>query len=128
MMTDTLPAPTPKAGCPLEYAARILDCEPVATIRSAPDISAWVASFETGLGNNCTRSRGALSLSSSAWTYSSILAEVAQPRGEGARMIAFRHLRALTILLTGVAAGFVDGTIEAITPAGRAISVIPVSG
>ena len=35
----TLPWPTPIAGLPLEYAARMFACEPVAAIRSAWRIS-----------------------------------------------------------------------------------------
>ena len=50
----------------------------------------------------------------------------ATPLGEGATTIALPHLRALIILLAGVAAGFVDGTTAPITPIGRAIVVNPV--
>ena len=35
----TLPMPTPMAGVPLEYAARMFACEPVAATRSAWRIS-----------------------------------------------------------------------------------------
>ena len=41
------------------------------------------------------------------------------PFGEGAKIIALPVFRALMILFTGVASGFVDGTMAAITPLGR---------
>ena len=40
-------------------------------------------------------------------------------------MIEFLPLTALRILLTGVAAGFVDGVTAPTTPTGFAISIIP---
>ena len=127
-MPATLPAPTPKAGVPLAYAARTLACEPVATTRSQAAIRASVAALPIGCGSTCTKSRGAPMRSKAAWMYSSNLAQVAQPLGEGATMTALRPLSALMILLIGVAAGLVDGVTAQTTPTGRAISVMPFAG
>ena len=60
--------------------------------------------------------------------YSSSRRAVDMPLGEGDRMIALPHLRALMMLLAGVAPGLVDGTTAHTTPTGRAISVSPSSG
>jgi hypothetical protein len=67
----TLPMPTPIAGVPLEYAARIFDCDPVAATRSQRRISSCVDSFVTGAGSTCTRSAGAPTPASAACTNSS---------------------------------------------------------
>ena len=50
-MPATLPAPTPKVGVPLAYAARTLACEPVATTRSDWRMSSNVDALLTGEGN-----------------------------------------------------------------------------
>jgi len=127
-MPATLPAPTPKAGVPLAYAARTFACEPVATTRSHSFISSAVDCLLTGDGSSCTRSRGAPMRSNCAWMNSIRRAQVPQPFGEGATITALRPLSALMILLAGVAPGFVDGVIAQTTPTGRAISIKPRTG
>ena len=49
----------------------------------------------------------------------SSVAKGSAPFGEGAIIIALPLFNALMILFTGVAKGFVEGTMAAITPFGR---------
>ena len=53
---------------------------------------------------------------------------VASPAGEGAMTMALRPLSAIIALLTGVAAGLVDGVTAPTTPTGFAYFTSPSSG
>src|SRR5690606_11725848 len=106
-ITVTLPAPTPTAGVPLEYARRTLSWLPVTTARSASSSRRWVSALVPGGGIVCTRSRSSPILSNSAWMNSSSIVQQPTPLGDGDRMIALPHFSALMTLLAGVAAGLV---------------------
>ena len=125
MITGTLPAPTPMAGVPLRYALRTLFCEPVTTTRSQASMRAWVRALVTGAGSTCTRSAGRPIFSSSARMCPAVSAVVLDPAGDGARTMALRPLIAIIALLTGVAAGLVDGTTAPTTPTGLAYLTMP---
>ena len=62
---------------------------------------------------------------SAIWISSTTRVQTLAPFGDGARMIAFLHFKALMTLLRGVATGFVEGTTAPITPTGLAISMMP---
>ena len=62
---------------------------------------------------------------SAIWINSTIRVHTLEPFGDGARMIAFLHFKALMTLFKGVATGLVEGTIAPITPTGLAISIRP---
>ena len=51
-----------------------------------------------------------------------------QPAGEAAITVALAPFSAIMVLLTGVAAGLVDGVIAATTPTGLPYLTIPVDG
>ena len=94
---------------------------------SHASIKACVFSFDPGAGSICTKSGSSLILTNSACTYSNKRSAQDTPFGEGAITIALPHFKALMMLLAGVAAGFVEGTIAATTPLARAIVVMPVA-
>ena len=118
-----LPAPTPKAGVPLEYAAPTIAAPPVARMRSHCFISSFVFSSET-MPTSCTRSAGAPIFSSAARMLSIIILLVSFALGCGATTMALRPFTALIALITGVASGLVDGESAPITPTGLAILTI----
>ena len=65
---------------------------------------------------------------SAARISSTARAVVRQPAGEGAITTALRPLSAIIALLTGVAAGLVEGVIAPTTPTGLAYLTIPRAG
>ena len=84
--------------------------------------------LSTGGGSTWTRSAGAPIFSSSARIRPTVRVVVASPAGDGAMTIAFAPLRAIIALLTGVAAGFVDGVTAPTTPTGFAYLTSPSAG
>ena len=82
----------------------------------------------TGLGRICTRSSGAPTRTNSARISSTVAFVVFQPDGDGAMITALPPLTAIIALLTGVAAGLVDGVTAPTTPTGLAYFTSPFSG
>jgi hypothetical protein len=80
---------------------------------------------DTGCGRICTRSVGAPTFSSAPRISSTVALVLLQPAGEGAITIALAPLSAIMVLLTGVAAGLVDGVIAATTPTGLPYLMTP---
>ena len=125
----TLPAPTPIAGVPLEYAARTLVCEPVATtqVRLPHQLERVLARNRRGQRlHEIARRADAIELG--VHERRAAARASMRPSATARRTIALRPLSALMMLFAGVAPGFVDGVIAATTPTGRAISIMPLSG
>ena len=59
--------------------------------------------------------------------WSTVVVVVVSPAGDGAMMTALRPLTAIIALLTGVAAGLVEGVSAATTPTGFAYLTMPRS-
>mmetsp|Transcript_7017 Transcript_7017/g.22223 ORF Transcript_7017/g.22223 Transcript_7017/m.22223 type:complete len:257 (+) Transcript_7017:787-1557(+) len=126
-VTTALPAPTPSAGVPLEYAALTIAPPPVASTRSACCMRSLVLATD-GLSMPMTRSAGAPIRSSAPRISSTMSALVFCARGCGAMMMELRPLTAAMDLMTGVASGLVEGDSAPITPTGLAILTTPRSG
>ena len=95
-------------------------------MRSTKLDNSLVSSLLIGSGKDWTIFFGAPIRTKAICINSTTLEQTLAPLGDGARMIAFLHFSALITLFSGVAIGFVDGTIAPITPTGLAISIIPV--
>ena len=90
-------------------------------------ISSWASGME-GSSTHWKTSAGAPSLSMTARMISTVSYVVRLVRGCGEKITASFALIALMAVPGGVRAGFVMGTIEAMTPAGLAYLTIPFSG
>ena len=128
IITGTLPGPTPMDTVPDFMARRTLFWLPVTTTRSLISIKAWVMALSTGGGRTWTRSSGWPALRSSARIRRTVSAVVRWPAGDGATITALPPLSAIMALLTGVAAGLVDGQTAPTTPTGLPYFTRPRSG
>ena len=128
IITGTLPGPTPMVTVPDFMARRTLFWLPVTTTRSLWSIKAWVNALSTGGGRIWTRSSGWPALRSSCRIRRTVSIVVFWPAGDGAMMTALPPFKAIMDLLTGVAAGLVDGQTAPTTPTGLPYFTIPRSG
>ena len=125
----TLPAPTPIAGLPQEYAALTIALPPVAKIVATPSwfIKALVASID-GCSIHWIQFLGAPALTAASSITSAAFLEDSWADGWNANIIGFLVFKQINDLKITVEVGFVTGVIPAITPIGSAISTIPVIG
>src|SRR5690606_738829 len=124
----TLPAPTPSAGLPHEYAARTIALPPVARMSATPGwfMSVLVAVID-GWATHWTQCAGAPAATAASRTTRAAATEEAWAPGWNANTIGLRVLRAMSALKIVVDVGFVTGVTPQMTPTGSAISVMPVS-
>ena len=124
MIAGTLPAPTPSAGFPLEYADLTIPGPPVARIISAVDISRFVSS-KLGTSIQAIISSGAPA--STAASKISLAAAIVLffALGCGLIIIPFLVFKASKHLKIAVEVGLVVGITAATTPMGQAIFSIP---
>ncbi len=120
----TLPAPTPIAGLPDEYAAFTRLGPPVARIMSASLITRFVSSRDgTSIHLIIPSGAPAFTAASSIIFAASMVQFFAL--GWGLMIIPFLVLRAKRALKIAVEVGFVVGITAAIIPRGSAIFFIP---
>ena len=120
MIAGVLPAPTPNAGLPLEYAALTIPGPPVARMMSASFITVFVSSRE-GISIQSMMPSGApASTAASSTSFAAAMVEFFA-FGWGLIMIAFLVFSASKHLKIAVDVGFVVGITAAITPIGSAI-------
>ena len=119
-----LPAPTPSAGFPLEYAALTIPGPPVARIMSASFIKRLVISRD-GTSTQPIISFGAPASTAASRTI--FAAAIVEPfaLGCGLIMIPFLVFKARRVLKIAVEVGLVVGITAAISPIGSAIFFIP---
>lgn len=122
-----MPAPTPSAGLPAEYAALTMAFPPVARMTDTPScrISAPVASSE-GFSIHWTQCSGAPAATAASRT---ILAASALQRwaaGWNANTMGLRVFNASRALKIVVEVGLVTGVTPQTTPTGSAISTMPL--
>ena len=125
----TLPAPTPKAGFPHEYAALTIALPPVAKIVAIPGwfINALVAYIDL-IDNHWIQFSGAPAAIAASLITIAACFELSWALGWNEKMIGFLVFKAINDLKITVEVGLVVGTIPQTTPTGSAISVIPVNG
>ena len=122
-----LPAPTPNAGFPDEYAAFTIPGPPVAKMISAFFITSFVSSREgTSIQPIIFSGAPAFTAASRTIFAASIVEFFA--RGCGLIIIAFLVFNASNVLKIAVEVGFVVGITAAIRPIGSAIFLIPNAG
>ena len=123
-----MPAPTPSAGLPQEYAASTIALPPVAKIVATPGcfISAEVPSID-GFSIHWIQFSGAPAAIAASRTIRAAWAEHCWADGWNEKIIGLRVFSAIRDLKMVVEVGLVVGTIPQTTPTGSAISVIPVT-
>ena len=121
-----LPGPTPSAGFPLEYAAFTMPGPPVASIRSAPRMTAFVSSSDGTSIQPMMPSGAPAATAASRIVFAARIVELFA-RGCGLIIIPLRVLSASSVLKIAVEVGFVVGMTAAITPTGSAILCVPNS-
>ena len=124
MTAGVLPAPTPSAGFPLEYAARTMPGPPVARIISASCIRVLVISKD-GTSIQPMIFSGAPALTAASSTIFAAAIVLFFARGWGEMMIAFLVFRQISDLKIAVEVGLVVGMTAATTPIGSAIRMVP---
>ena len=124
IMAGVLPAPTPTAGLPEEYAALTMPGPPVASIISASFITRLVNSRE-GMSIQEMISSGAPAATAASRTTLAASIVLFLARGWGLMIMPFRVLSAKRVLKMAVEVGLVVGITAAITPMGSAIFLIP---
>ena len=122
--TGVLPAPTPKAGFPEEYAALTIPGPPVARMQSAAFITSFVNSRE-GTSIHPMMPSGAPAFTAASKTILAAAMVQSFARGCGLMMMAFLVFREIKVLKIAVEVGFVVGITAAINPNGSAIFLIP---
>ncbi len=97
--TGTLPGPTPKAGLPLEYAARTMPLPPVERITAVRRwrINSLVASM-VEVPMQATRPSGAPAFCAAVARSAAVSQEQDRARGCGLRTIALPDLSAIRVL------------------------------
>ncbi len=115
IITGVLPAPTPRAGLPEEYAAWTIPGPPVARMVSEPFITSWVSSRD-GTSIQLMIPSGAPAFTAASKTI--LAAAIVQflARGCGEIMIAFLVLSASKVLKIAVDVGLVVGITASTTP------------
>ena len=127
MKAGTLPAPTPRAGLPHEYAARTMALPPVARMSATPGwfMSSPDASSE-GSSTHWMQFAGAPAATAASRTILAAATELRWADGWNPKMIGLRVFSAMSDLKMVVEVGLVTGVMPQMTPTGSAISVMPV--
>ena len=122
-----MPAPTPRAGLPHEYAAFTIALPPVARIVATPGwfMRAPVAASD-GVSTHWMQCSGAPAATAASRTMRAAATEHCCALGWNAKMIGLRVFREMRALKIAVDVGLVTGVMPAITPTGSAISVMPL--
>ncbi len=124
MMAGVLPAPTPRAGLPEEYAALTMPGPPVARMMSASFIAMFVSSRD-GISIQEMMSSGApAATAASSTTFAAAMVDFFA-RGCGEMMMPLRVFRQISVLKIAVDVGFVVGITAATTPMGSATFIMP---
>ncbi len=124
IIAGVLPAPTPSAGLPEEYAAFTIPGPPVARMISASFIKRLVISKD-GTSIQSIMPSGAPAATAASKTI--FAAAMVEPfaRGCGLMMIPLRVFKEINVLKIAVEVGFVVGITAATTPIGSAIFFTP---
>ena len=127
MNAGTLPAPTPRAGLPHEYAARTMALPPVARMSATPGwfMSSPDASID-GSSIHWMQLAGAPAATAASRTILAAATEQFCADGWKPKTMGLRVFSAMSDLKIAVEVGFVTGVRAQMTPTGSAISVIPV--
>ena len=124
IIAGVLPAPTPTAGLPLEYAALTIPGPPVASIISDSFITRFVRSSDgTSIQSIIPSGAPAATAASSTTLAAAIVLFFAL--GCGLITMPFLVLSANSVLKIAVEVGFVVGITAAITPTGSTIFLMP---
>ncbi len=124
MIAGVLPAPTPRAGLPLEYAALTIPGPPVANMVSTLVISRFVSSSE-GTSIQLIIPSGAPAATAASYTVLAAAIVEFFALGWGLMIQPLRVLRHISVLKMAVEVGFVVGMTAPIIPIGSAILVTP---
>ena len=124
IIAGVLPAPTPSAGLPEEYADLTMPGPPVARMMSASFIKSVVISKD-GMSIQPMMPSGApASTAASNTTFAAAMVDFFA-RGWGLMMIPFLVFREISVLKIAVEVGLVVGITAATTPMGSAIFLMP---
>ena len=126
IMTGVLPAPTPSAGFPEEYAALTIPGPPVARMMSASRMARFVLS-RLGSSMHAIMSFGAPDPTAASSTTLAAAAVQRFALGCGLIRIAFRVFSAISVLNIVVEVGLVVGITAVITPTGSAVFTVPAA-
>ena len=124
MIAGVLPAPTPTAGLPDEYADLTIPGPPVAKIMSASFINKVVIS-RLGISIQPMMSSGAPALTAASKTTFAAAIVLFLARGWGLIMIPFLVFKEISVLNIAVEVGLVVGITAATTPIGSTIFLMP---
>ena len=124
MIAGVLPAPTPSAGFPLEYAALTMPGPPVAKMMSASFITRLVISRLGTSIQSMMFSGAPAATAASSTTFAAAIVDFFA-LGCGLIMMPFLVLRAMSVLKIAVEVGLVVGITAAISPRGSAILIVP---
>ena len=124
MIAGVLPAPTPSAGLPEEYAAFTMPGPPVARMMSASFITVFVSSRD-GTSIQPMMPSGAPAFTAASRTTLAAAMVQAFARGCGEMMMAFLVFKQIRVLKIAVEVGLVVGITAATRPIGSAIFLIP---
>ena len=127
IITGVLPAPTPSAGFPDEYAALTIPGPPVARMISASFITVFVSSSD-GVSIHPIIPSGAPAFTAASRTTFAAAIVHAFAAGCGLMMIAFLVFKQIKVLKIAVEVGFVVGITAATNPIGSATFLIPNAG
>ena len=126
MIAGVLPAPTPRAGVPLEYAALTMPGPPVARMMSASFIRKFVLGSD-GASTQPMMPSGAPALTAASSTIFAAAIVEFLARGWGLMMMPLRVFSARRHLKMAVDVGFVVGITAPMTPMGSAIFWMPAA-
>ena len=124
IIAGVLPAPTPIAGFPDEYADLTIPGPPVARVKSTSFITVVVNSKDGSSIHPIIPSGAPAKTAASRTTFAASIVEFFA-LGCGEKIIPFLVFKAKSALKIAVEVGLVVGTTAAITPIGSAILVIP---
>ena len=124
MIAGVLPAPTPNAGFPDEYAALTMPGPPVAKMMSASFIKRFVISRLGTSIQEMMFSGAPAATAASSTTFAAAIVDL-RARGCGLMTIALRVLSAMRHLKIAVDVGFVVGMTAPIKPIGSATFLKP---
>ena len=124
MIAGVLPAPTPTAGLPLEYAALTIPGPPVARMMSASFMIRLVISRLGTSIQSMMFSGAPAATAASRTTFAAAIVDFLA-LGCGLMMMPFLVLRARSVLKIAVDVGLVVGITAAMSPIGSAIFIVP---
>ena len=126
MTAGVLPAPTPRAGLPEEYAALTMPGPPVARMISALRMTSLVSSRE-GTSIQAMMPLGAPAATAASSTTFAAAMVLFLARGWGLITMPLRVFRQIRVLKIAVEVGLVVGMTAATTPMGSAIFWMPAT-